>query len=193
MVIWMQIKTLSPENANSRDRSEKGCIAVRAVKGCRMRVENVCGPAPAGGTRRHHDADAQLSGTGAQHPSQPVPDRRRMCVKQTSPRTRTAKTSLPYANKASSLTAAQQRHNKSQRKPTKSGRDYYQQPPLIRKNSYLRIIVLFIAGFSGMRITHTLLWGNPNLPNAPGSAGDKACFRSLCENEGPENRDAVRR
>ena len=62
-----------------------------------------------------------------------------------------------------------------------------------RKNSYLRIIVLFIAGFSGMRITHTLLWGNPNLPNAPGSAGDKACFRSLCENGGPENRDAVRR
>ena len=63
----------------------------------------------------------------------------------------------------------------------------------LRKNSYLRLIVLFIAGFSGMRITHTLLWGNPNLPNAPGSAGDKACFRSLCENGGPENRDAVRR
>ena len=56
-----------------RDRTAKGCIAVRAAKGCRMRVENVCGPAPAGGTRRHHDADAQLSGTEAQHPSQPVP------------------------------------------------------------------------------------------------------------------------
>ena len=38
-----------------------------------MRVENVCGPAPAGGTRRHHEADEQLSGTEAQHPSQPVP------------------------------------------------------------------------------------------------------------------------
>ena len=107
----IKIKTLLPKNANSRDRSAKGCIAVRAVKGCRMRVENVCGPAPAGGTRRHHEADAQLSGTEAQHPSQPVPARRRMCVKQASPRTRTAKTSLPYANKASSLTAAQQRHN----------------------------------------------------------------------------------
>ena len=55
------------------DRSAKGCIAVRAAKGCRLRVENVCGPAPAGGTRRHHEADAQLSGTEAQHPSQPVP------------------------------------------------------------------------------------------------------------------------
>ena len=38
-----------------------------------MRVENVCGPAPAGGTRRHHEAAAQLSGTEAQHPPQPVP------------------------------------------------------------------------------------------------------------------------
>ena len=43
---------------------------------------------------------------------------------------------------------------------------FNKQSLLIRKNSYLRIIVLFIAGFSGMRITHTLLWGNPNLPNA---------------------------
>ena len=50
----------------------KGCIAVSAAKGCRMRVENVCGPAPAGGTRRHHEAAAQLSGTEAQHPSQPA-------------------------------------------------------------------------------------------------------------------------
>ena len=55
------------------DRSAKGCIAVRAAKGCRMRVDNVCGPAPAGGTRRHHEADEQLSVTEAQHPSQPVP------------------------------------------------------------------------------------------------------------------------
>ena len=36
-------------------------------------MENVCGPASAGGTRGHHEADAQLSGTEAQHPSQPVP------------------------------------------------------------------------------------------------------------------------
>ena len=56
-----------------RDRSAKGCIADWAVKGCRMRVDNVCGPAPAGGTRRHHEADEQLSGTEAQHPSLPVP------------------------------------------------------------------------------------------------------------------------
>ena len=85
MVIWMQIKTLSPENAKipsqmtvilppaGGDRSAKGCIADWAVKGCRMRVDNVCGPAPAGGTRRHHEADEQLSGTEAQHPSLPVP------------------------------------------------------------------------------------------------------------------------
>ena len=36
-------------NPSGRDRSTKGCIADWAVKGCRMRVENVCGPVIAGG------------------------------------------------------------------------------------------------------------------------------------------------
>ena len=31
------------------DRSARGCIADWAAKGCRMRVENVCGPVIAGG------------------------------------------------------------------------------------------------------------------------------------------------
>ena len=34
-------------------------------------------------------------------------------------------------------------------------------------------------------IADTLLWGNPDLPNAPGSTGDTACLRSLRENPGP--------
>ena len=37
------------KNTVDRDRSAKGCIAASAVKGCRMRVENVCGPVLTGG------------------------------------------------------------------------------------------------------------------------------------------------